>query len=238
MPGDFRDSRRFSAGTALAACLLAAHVANASPPVWEMTLDQGKVRIAGSIHYLRDQDYPLPEILRRAYEDAETLVVEYDTRAQGQPVDPAVLVRRVPRPGRVDPPGPLRRHLSTPEFTSLRRLARDRGFDVDKLDNLKPWFAGMYVMDKALGEVGFSSDLGLDNRLLDMAHDDGKRVVSLESEADQRRLFGGISMAEQVDFLRYRPVLANDALKRDFGFVPRFDSAGCFDHYRRIRFGG
>jgi UDP-glucose 4-epimerase len=44
--------------------------------------------------------------------------------------------------------------------------------------------------------------------------------------------------AEQVDFLRYRPVLANDALKRDFGFVPRFDSAGCFDHYRRIRHGG
>lgn len=43
--------------------------------------------------------------------------------------------------------------------------------------------------------------------------------------------------AEQVDFLRYRPVLANDALKRDFGFTPRFDSLGCFEHYRRLRFG-
>jgi len=44
--------------------------------------------------------------------------------------------------------------------------------------------------------------------------------------------------AEQVDFLRYRPVLANDALKRDFGFTPRFSSSECFDHYRRLRFGG
>ncbi|MEN8159993.1 MAG: NAD-dependent epimerase/dehydratase family protein [Myxococcota bacterium] len=44
--------------------------------------------------------------------------------------------------------------------------------------------------------------------------------------------------AEQVDFLRYRPVLANDALKRDFGFTPRFTSSECFDHYRRLRFGG
>jgi len=43
--------------------------------------------------------------------------------------------------------------------------------------------------------------------------------------------------AEQVDFLRYRPVLSNEALKRDFGFAPRFDSAGCFEHYRRLRFG-
>jgi UDP-glucose 4-epimerase len=42
---------------------------------------------------------------------------------------------------------------------------------------------------------------------------------------------------EQVDFLRYRPVLANDALKRDFGFEPRFDSLGCFEHYRALRFG-
>jgi UDP-glucose 4-epimerase len=43
--------------------------------------------------------------------------------------------------------------------------------------------------------------------------------------------------AEQVDFLRHRPVLANDALKREFGFTPRFTSSECFDHYRRLRFG-
>jgi nucleoside-diphosphate-sugar epimerase len=36
---------------------------------------------------------------------------------------------------------------------------------------------------------------------------------------------------EQVGFLRYRPVLANDALKRDFGFVPAKTSAEAFDAY-------
>ena len=44
--------------------------------------------------------------------------------------------------------------------------------------------------------------------------------------------------AEQADFLRYRPVLCNEALKRDFGFTPRFTSAECFEHYRQMRFGG
>jgi len=43
--------------------------------------------------------------------------------------------------------------------------------------------------------------------------------------------------AEQADFLRYRPVLSNEALKRDFGFAPRFTSEECFEHYRRLRFG-
>lgn len=36
---------------------------------------------------------------------------------------------------------------------------------------------------------------------------------------------------EQVGFLRHRPVLANDALKRDFGFTPAKTSADAFESY-------
>lgn len=41
---------------------------------------------------------------------------------------------------------------------------------------------------------------------------------------------------EQVDFLRYRPVLSNEALKSELGFVPRHTSDACFERYRRARF--
>jgi UDP-glucose 4-epimerase len=34
---------------------------------------------------------------------------------------------------------------------------------------------------------------------------------------------------EQVDFLRYRPVLANRRLKEEFGYTPRKTSAEVFD---------
>jgi UDP-glucose 4-epimerase len=43
---------------------------------------------------------------------------------------------------------------------------------------------------------------------------------------------------EQVDFLRYRPVLSNEKLKREFGFEPTYTSEQCFERYRRLRFGG
>ncbi len=36
---------------------------------------------------------------------------------------------------------------------------------------------------------------------------------------------------EQVDFLRYRPVLSNERLKSRFGYRPRKDSAQVLDHY-------
>ena len=41
---------------------------------------------------------------------------------------------------------------------------------------------------------------------------------------------------EQVRFLRYRPVLANDRLKHEFGFTLTATSEECFEGYRRLRF--
>ncbi|MBN8475228.1 SDR family oxidoreductase [Sulfuritalea sp.] len=42
---------------------------------------------------------------------------------------------------------------------------------------------------------------------------------------------------EQIDFLRYRPVLANRCLKEEFGYVPKLTSAEVFDLWRRSRQG-
>jgi UDP-glucose 4-epimerase len=38
---------------------------------------------------------------------------------------------------------------------------------------------------------------------------------------------------EQVRFLQYRPVLANDALKEKFGYTPQKSSAEAFEFWRR-----
>jgi UDP-glucose 4-epimerase len=40
---------------------------------------------------------------------------------------------------------------------------------------------------------------------------------------------------EQLDFLRYRPVLSNRRLKKDFGFVPAKTSAEAFDFWWAAR---
>lgn len=198
--GDIGYRRAIRRMTAVIAALCVFPVA-AAPPVWELNLDGSRVRIAGSLHYLREDDYPLPGILGSAYAEADTIIVEYDAAAQGRPVDPEVLTRRVPRAGRMQPAGELRRFLGISEFTELRRLARERDYDVERLDDLRPWFAGLYVIDQELEEAGFRSELGLDEKILEWAREDGKPVISLESRSDRRRLFESISMTDQVDFL-------------------------------------
>lgn len=64
-----------------------------------------------------------------------------------------------------------------------------------------------------------------------------KRVVKIPASAVSQGLFVLKRLQltqygeEQVDFLRYRPVLCNDKLKNDFGYVPQKTSLEVFEHY-------
>lgn len=70
----------------------------------------------------------------------------------------------------------------------------------------------------------------------------GKPYVPLPAPVLQASLYVlsklGLSQAkpEQVNFLRYRPVLDNTRLKSDFGFVPSYNSRECFEQYCENRF--
>ena len=73
----------------------------------------------------------------------------------------------------------------------------------------------------------------------DLARVLGKPVLRLPAQALKAALAVarplGLSRygPEQVRFLQYRPVLANDALKRVFGYTPELTSAEVFDLWRR-----
>lgn len=69
----------------------------------------------------------------------------------------------------------------------------------------------------------------------------GKRVVALPAPVVRSALWVlkklGLTQygPEQIDFLRYRPVLDNARLKKQFGYTPRMSSSQVFDFYRNAR---
>ncbi|MES2612857.1 MAG: SDR family oxidoreductase [Pseudomonadota bacterium] len=69
----------------------------------------------------------------------------------------------------------------------------------------------------------------------------GKRTLKLPAWLLQSALFVGSRLGvsrygpEQLDFLRYRPVLLNKALKEQLGYVPRKTSAQAFDAFVAAR---
>jgi UDP-glucose 4-epimerase len=77
--------------------------------------------------------------------------------------------------------------------------------------------------------------------LPEMARLIGKPYVALPVGLVKAALWAGKRLGltrygpEQVDFLRYRPVLSNRRLKEEFGYIPRKTSREVFDYYLESR---
>jgi UDP-glucose 4-epimerase len=61
-----------------------------------------------------------------------------------------------------------------------------------------------------------------------------ERLVARALEALHKRKLSPYG-PEQTVFLRYRPVMSNERLKRDFGYTPRKTSREVFELYRQSR---
>lgn len=95
------------------------------------------------------------------------------------------------------------------------------------------------IRDDSTGIYNLAGDGAM--KLADIAGHIGKPYVAIPA-AILKTALGllnplGISPygPEQVDFLRYRPVLSNRALKEDFGYEPQLTSRGVFELYWRSR---
>jgi UDP-glucose 4-epimerase len=70
-----------------------------------------------------------------------------------------------------------------------------------------------------------------------MAHLMNKPYISLPVSLVKGALWAlkGVGLTqygpEQVDFLRYRPVLSNRRLKEEFGYIPRMTTQQVFQYY-------
>ena len=61
------------------ALLLTASLCHGEPAAWQVrSSDGGELWLLGSVHYLRESDYPLPETVDRLYLHSESLVMEID----------------------------------------------------------------------------------------------------------------------------------------------------------------
>ena len=192
-----RRSRRMNVVAAVVAALLAV-AAEADPPAWRVDNDSGgELWLLGSVHYLRERDYPLPAVVDELYARADAIVMELDLddlaplQAQSAFLDTALL-----------PAGVTLRDRLTPD---LYRLAEQRGselgVDLQLLDRFEPWLVAVTLLERGMTERGFQAERGIETYLLGKAVSDGKEILGLESIATQAGVFGGLSETEQQALL-------------------------------------
>jgi len=168
--------------TAIGAATPAAQTAGARKSfLWKVSADSGVLYVAGSVHALTPDAYPLSPVFDRAFAEADTLVEEIDmSEANVLALAPTLLSKGMYQNGRRFD------QVVSQETTALveQRLA-DVGLPAAMLQTMKPWMVMLTLTSIEAQKAGLDPELGLDKHFFDRATAAGKRVVGLETAESQ-----------------------------------------------------
>lgn len=149
------------------------------------------------MHLLRKGDYPLPDVIERAYRDAESLLMEIDM----DELDPVAVQALVTRLGVLPNERGLKDVLGPEDYAIAAAAADELDIPLALLDKSKPWLAALTIDQLMLSRLGFDAMHGIEMRFLGKARDDGKPIEGLETVAQQIDFLDGLSPATQRDLL-------------------------------------
>lgn len=165
--------------------------------LWELHGKHNTVYLLGSIHTLRQADYPLaPEVLK-AYADSASLLMEVDLEETGS----AALQTEMLTAAKLPEGQSLPQILGPHRYDRAAALARGVGIDLETFDEFAPWFAAEAISQLQLMELGFQPQSGVEMYFLGRARTDGKRIAGLETVQDQIALFTGMPLETQAAYL-------------------------------------
>ncbi|MBT8085235.1 MAG: TraB/GumN family protein [Woeseia sp.] len=162
-------------------------------PLWHIKGEHNDVYLLASVHLLRATDYPLPDGIYAAFDDAETVVMELDM----DDLDPRDAARIVTELGVIQGDGNLAALLGNTEFARATRLANAIGVPLDTMAKSEPWLAAMSIEQILLARLGFDATLGLENHLLQRALEAGKPIEGLETLREQLEILDRLPLDAQ-----------------------------------------
>lgn len=166
--------------------------------LWEVGRDGSSVRLLGSIHYLRQEHYPLHPTILKALDESKRLVLEIDLNSLSpEAAQKTTLEKAVYRDGST-----LQASLSAETYELAARRAAELGLDMRILNPLKPWFAALTLVAIQSQRMGLDPKLGVDRYLAARAKSADKPTAGLESLESQLGAFDGLSAREQELMLR------------------------------------
>lgn len=157
--------------------------AAAAAPIWKISKGQQAFYLAGSIHILRQKDWPLPEAFDTIYAQTDILVLEtdlaqaYDLRKQ---LPPMTLPRGKTLRGETDPR----------IYRDLEKFSARLKFDLKDMQRFKLSGVAVALNTKLLSKAGFRRK-GPDFHYYTLAHTQSHPLDYLETvEAQLDALFG------------------------------------------------
>jgi uncharacterized protein YbaP (TraB family) len=174
---------------------VAALADSAGHPVtmWMAEGTSNRVYLLGSVHLLRAQDHPLPQVIDDVYNDAETLYMELDM----DDIDPLLMQATINQLGMLDEGTSLQDVMGDDLYAEARAMAAELEIPLEMLERTEPWLAAITIEQLALARIGFNPSYGVEMHLLKKAASDGKKILGFESVEQQLAYLDGLSPEAQ-----------------------------------------
>jgi uncharacterized protein len=163
--------------------------------LWKMQSKTNTVYVLGSVHFMKQDIYPLDKKIEDAFDKSAVLAVEANVNDVGN-LDIGKFMESAFYQG----DDTLEKHVSRDTYDLVRKNFAGSGILLDLVDRQKPWFLALTLSSVGLVQLGFDPTLGIDMHFLSKA-EGKKRIVELESVDYQINLLSGLSDSEQEAFL-------------------------------------
>ena len=165
--------------------------------LWKVQSRSATVYLLGSIHFLREDVYPLHKTIENAYDASNMLVVEANINELGK-LDLKMLTERA----FYKSDDHLEKHVSPETYRLVKKETGTLGIPVELIRMQKPWFLALSLQAMELTRLGYDPQYGVDYYFLKKAQGK-KRILELESLDEQLGLLSGFSDNEQEQLLLY-----------------------------------
>lgn len=168
-----------------------------SSMLFEVVGKSNQVFLLGSIHMLRKQDYPLPQVMDEAYDTAETLVMELDM----DDLNPMELIGVFAGSATATNGQTLRSIMGRDAYAKAEKLAAPINANLTIFNAFEPWFAAMTIVNLQMNKLGFSENLGVEMHFVLRASKDKKEILGLETVEFQLSIFDSLPLPLQRELL-------------------------------------
>lgn len=157
-----------------------------------------KIYVGGSIHKLREKDFPLPGEFFNALDNSELLVLETDIAEVNDPENAPGLIEIMT----FQDDQTLKSVLNENVYTKLDSACSDYGFRLEGIQKLKPFAVVMNLTQLVMEENGITQD-GVDVKLIEEAAKRKRSFLYLETFEDQLRFMKQITEIDENEFVLY-----------------------------------
>ncbi|WP_062061520.1 TraB/GumN family protein [Cellvibrio sp. OA-2007] len=154
--------------------------ASAETSLYEITKGDEKIYLGGTIHVLRNSDYPLPPGFEHAYENAKILVLETDMKQASSPE----FGRQMAQAFMYTEGKNLAQDLHPKLWQELQTFADQRQFPLGQMSMFKAMFVSLALSMAEMQSKGFGVGQGVDAYFYQKAILGGKATQELETTGE------------------------------------------------------